>query len=191
MIRILGIDPGSVRTGFGVIEVDGTRVRHVGSGCIRTQGAAFPPRLRQIYSGLAEAVAEFAPHEIAVESAFVHKNAASALKLGQARAAALCGTMIHNLAVYEYAPREVKLAVVGSGGADKTQVQHMVKLLLRLQGELQADIADALGVALCHAHGRSARRHLECASQAAKAPLGPRPPGAERSLPPRNRGVRR
>jgi crossover junction endodeoxyribonuclease RuvC len=180
MIRILGIDPGSVRTGFGVIEVDGTRIRYVGSGCIRTQGAAFPRRLRQIYTGLADAVAEFAPHEIAVERAFVHKNAASALKLGQARAAALCGTMIHDLPVYEYAPREVKLAVVGSGGADKTQVQHMVKILLRLRGELQADIADALGVALCHAHGRATRQHLACASQAAEVPLNPRPPGEGR-----------
>lgn len=160
MTRILGIDPGSLYTGYGVLEESASKLRHVASGCIRTEGQAFPERLRMIYLGIQAVVAEYAPQELAVESAFVHKNADSALKLGQARAAAICGTLERSLPLSEYTPREIKLALTGKGGASKQQVQHMVKLLLGLSGALQADSADALAVAICHAHSRGLKARL-------------------------------
>ena len=156
-MRILGLDPGSQATGFGVIDwVDGD-ARYVASGAIRTSGREFPPRLRQIFDGVLGLMREFQPGEVAVERVFMHRNADSALKLGQARGAALCAAFAHDPEVFEYAPREVKLAVVGQGGAQKEQVQLMVRTLLRLQGELGADAADAIGIALCHAYSRQAR----------------------------------
>ncbi len=160
MICILGIDPGSLVTGYGVVENEGQNLRHVASGCIRTEGREFTERLREIFFGIGAVVREFTPHELAVEKAFVHKNADSALKLGQARAAAICGTLAYALPLHEYTPREVKLALTGKGGAGKEQVQHMVKILLGLQGRLQADSADALAVAICHAHSRALRVRL-------------------------------
>jgi crossover junction endodeoxyribonuclease RuvC len=159
-IRILGIDPGSLFTGYGVIDSEGQSVKHVASGCIHTAGGEFTARLRVIFSGVAGLVEEFSPLELVVEKAFVHKNADSALKLGQARAAAICATLEHNLPVYEYTPREVKLALTGKGSAGKEQVQHMVKVVLGLQGRMQADSADALAVAICHAHSRALRLKL-------------------------------
>jgi len=144
-------------TGFAVIDwVDGD-ARYVASGAIRTRGAEFPPRLRQIFEGVRDLMQEFAPREIAIERVFMHRNADSALKLGQARGAALCAVFSGDPELFEYAPREVKLAVVGAGGAQKEQVQLMVKTLLGLQGELGADAAYAIGIALCHAYSRELR----------------------------------
>ena len=159
-IRILGIDPGSLFTGYGVVDSEGQTLKHVASGCIRTAGGEFTRRLREIFFGVAALVDEFKPLELVVEKAFVHKNVDSALKLGQARAAAICATLKQELPVHEYTPREVKLALTGKGSASKEQVQHMVKILLGLQGRMQADSADALAVAICHAHSRSLRLRL-------------------------------
>ncbi|MDX1453947.1 MAG: crossover junction endodeoxyribonuclease RuvC [Gammaproteobacteria bacterium] len=157
MARILGIDPGSLLTGWGIVDTEGATVRLVASGTIRTNGVEFVERLRIIAAEVAEVVAMHAPDEVAVESAFVQKNASSALKLGHARAAAICGTFGRQLPISEYAPRAVKQAVVGKGAADKQQVQHMVSVLLGIKTPLQADESDALGVALCHAFQRNMR----------------------------------
>ena len=156
-MRILGLDPGSQVTGFALIDWAGGDARYVASGAIRTRGAEFPPRLRQIYEGVQRLMQEFAPREVAIERVFMHRNADSALKLGQARGAALCAAFAGDPEVFEYAPREVKLAVVGQGGAQKEQVQLMVRTLLGLQGEIGADAADAIGIALCHAYSREVR----------------------------------
>ncbi len=153
-IRILGIDPGSRLTGYGFIDVRGGQTVLVDCGTIRTAGD-HSSRLRQIFGEVAELVAQYQPVEIAIERVFVHRNPDSALKLGQARAAALCATFQAELPIFEYATRHIKKAVVGSGGADKTQVQHMVKMLLAMNDEPQADAADALAVALCHSHERN------------------------------------
>ncbi|HEX6929062.1 MAG TPA: crossover junction endodeoxyribonuclease RuvC [Gammaproteobacteria bacterium] len=160
MTRILGIDPGSLLTGWAVIVQDGPRMQRVASGVIRTGGQEFTQRLRVIARDVAVIVAEHAPDEVVVERAFVHKNADSALKLGHARAAAICGTFAVDLPVFEYAPRDVKQAVVGTGAASKEQVQQMVGLLLKLKDELQADEADALAVAITHALRRSINNRL-------------------------------
>lgn len=160
MRRILGIDPGSRATGFGVIESDGIRSQHIASGCIRVAGDDFAQRLGQIYRELTEIVAEFKPTEMAIEQVFMSKNASSALKLGQARGAAICACVNAGLPVSEYTPRNIKLAVVGTGGADKEQVQHMVKRILKLETKLGADQADALAVALGHAHSNSTLMQL-------------------------------
>ncbi len=164
-MRILGLDPGSVATGFGVIDWAGGEACYVASGAIRTSGAEFPPRLRQIFEGVLELMREYRPAEVAIERVFMHRNADSALKLGQARGAALCAAFSTDPMVFEYAPREVKLAVVGKGGAQKEQVQLMVMTLLKISGELGPDAADAIGIALCHAYCRQAR--LAVASGAA------------------------
>lgn len=156
-VRILGIDPGSQATGYGIIDWHEGNASYVTSGAIRTRGEAFAPRLRQIFDGVQELVRQYAPQEVAVERVFMHRNADSALKLGQARGAAICGVYSGSSTLYEYAPREVKLAIVGQGGAQKEQVQVMVRSLLKLQGELGPDAADAIGLALCHAYSRGAR----------------------------------
>lgn len=160
-IRILGLDPGSQATGFGIIDWQDGQARYVACGAIRTRGTAFPPRLRQIFDGVQELVRQYNPAEIAIERVFMHRNADSALKLGQARGAAICGAFTHAASLYEYAPREVKLAIVGQGGAQKEQVQLMVKSLLKLQGELGPDAADAIGLALCHAYSRGAKAAVD------------------------------
>jgi crossover junction endodeoxyribonuclease RuvC len=152
-IRILGIDPGSQVTGYGVVELVGALTRPVVWGGIRTSGE-HSDRLRQIFSEVGALVAEHAPDEIAIERVFVSRNADSALKLGQARAAAICATFDREIPIHEYAPREIKKAVVASGAAEKSQVVHMVKVLLGLHGSIQADAADALAVALCHSQVR-------------------------------------
>jgi crossover junction endodeoxyribonuclease RuvC len=151
--RILGLDPGSLRTGFGVIESAQGQLRIVAQGCITTHGGPLSDRLRVIHAKVVELIAEHAPEEIAIERVFLSKNVDSALKLGQARGAALAAVPAR-LAVHEYAPRAIKLAVVGVGGAEKAQVAHMVKQLLRLDIRLGADAADALAIAICHAHTR-------------------------------------
>lgn len=161
MTRILGIDPGSRSTGFGVVDDSGRDSVLVTCGCIRTATDNFPDRLKQIYDGVHDVVSEFRPDVLAIEQVFVHKNADSALKLGQARGAAICGVLTAGLPVFEYAAREVKQALVGKGNADKAQVQHMVKVLLSLSSELQADAGDALGVALCHIHTQQTLKRIE------------------------------
>ena len=158
--RILGIDPGSRVTGYGVIESDGSRSRHLVSGCVRTRGAVFNDRLGEIFSAIRDLLAETRPEQVAVEQVFMAKNAGSALKLGHARGAAITAAVVAGLPIYEYSPRAVKQALVGSGGAEKGQVQQMVRLLLGLEAELALDQSDALAVALCHAHNHTTRSRL-------------------------------
>jgi crossover junction endodeoxyribonuclease RuvC len=152
-VRILGLDPGSRRTGFGVIECRGAEVVSVAHGCLNVASATPAVRLRLIFEGLKGLFAEHQPGEVAVERVFMSRNPDSALKLGQARGAALCAVPA-GVPVFEYAPRAIKLAVVGSGGAEKFQVAHMIRALLALQERPGADAADALAVAVCHAHAR-------------------------------------
>lgn len=161
--RVLGIDPGSRVTGFGLIDTDGVRSRHLHSGCIRTAAGDFPARLGQIFQGLCTVLDEWQPHEVAIEQVFVARNAATALKLGQARGAAISAVVIRALPVFEYTPAAVKQGLVGSGRAEKIQVQHMVRVILALHEELALDQSDALAVALCHAHGQATRRRIEAA----------------------------
>ena len=152
-VRILGVDPGSRRTGFGVIECHGSDYVHVAHGCLNVGGAVMTERLRLIFDGLQALIEEHRPAEVAVERVFVNRNVESALKLGQARGAALCAVP-RGLPVFEYAPRAIKLALVGSGAAEKSQVSHMITTLLRLSGRIGPDASDALAVAVCHAHSR-------------------------------------
>lgn len=152
--RILGLDPGSLVTGYAVIECSGSRTQYLACGSIRTRGEALHARLADIFRAVAALTGEWQPQEVAIERVFMHRNADSALKLGQARGAALCGVLAASPLVFEYSPREVKQAVVGTGAAHKEQVQVMVKHLLKLSGNLGADAADALAIALCHAHSR-------------------------------------
>jgi crossover junction endodeoxyribonuclease RuvC len=168
-VRILGLDPGSRRTGFGVIECCGSELLPLAYGCLNVATAAPAARLRLIFERLRELFREHDPAEVAVERVFVSRNADSALKLGQARGAALCAVPA-GVPVFEYAPRAIKLALVGSGAAEKFQVAHMVCTLLTLRERLGADAADALAVAVCHAH---ARRLRTLALQPAGLPLGP------------------
>jgi crossover junction endodeoxyribonuclease RuvC len=162
MTRILGIDPGSQRTGVGIVDVDATgRPRHVFHAPLVLLGEGdFAQRLKRLLDQLGDVISTWQPDEVAIEKVFMSKNADSALKLGHARGAALCAVVMRDLPVCEYAATEIKLAVVGQGGADKTQVQHMVGLMLGLQGKLQADAADALAVAITHAHVRSTAQRL-------------------------------
>ena len=150
MTRILGIDPGSQRTGVGIIDVDATgRVSYV-----------HHQPLVLLVLGLADLCREYEPQEVAIERVFMARNPDSALKLGQARGAAISAVVLRDLPVHEYAASEIKLAVVGRGGAEKQQVQHMVGLMLNLKIKLQADAADALAVAITHAHGRATANRL-------------------------------
>src|SRR5438046_1149773 len=138
MQTILGIDPGSRITGYGLIQSNGFRHQYVSSGCIRTQGE-LPERLNQIFQGLSQIITEFVPAQVAIEEVFMHRNANSALKLGQARGAIIVAVSKHTIPIAEYATRRVKQSVVGNGGATKEQVQHMVTHLLKLSGTPQAD----------------------------------------------------
>ncbi|MCW4456180.1 crossover junction endodeoxyribonuclease RuvC [Flavobacterium sp. MXW15] len=162
MTRILGIDPGSQRTGVGIIDIDsGGRASHVYHAPLVLLGAGdFAQRLKKLVVGLAELIEEYRPQEVAIEKVFMARNPDSALKLGQARGAAICAVVMRDLPVHEYAASEIKLAVVGRGGAEKQQVQHMVGLMLNLSGKLQADAADALAVAITHAHVRATAARL-------------------------------
>lgn len=159
-MRILGIDPGSRLTGFGVIEFTPHHFTYVMSGSIRIDARYFPDRLKQIFDGIISVAHTHRPDHVAIEQVFMHKNADSALKLGQARGAAICAAQLTGLPIFEYAAREVKQALVGKGNADKTQVQHMVKILLNLQGPLQIDASDALAIAICHAHTQQTANRL-------------------------------
>lgn len=166
--RILGIDPGSRLTGFGVLDIEDGKPSYVASGAVRTTNGDFPDRLKSIFNAVGEIVEEYRPDVVAIESVFMHKNAGSALKLGHARSAALCATFAYDVEVHEYAPREIKQAIVGTGSASKEQVQHMVASLLRLDGEPQADAADALAAALCHGHQRRIQKRLDDAAVAGR-----------------------
>ena len=162
MTRILGIDPGSQRTGVGIIDVaaDGklTHVHH--QPLVLLDAESFPLRLRRLLDGLWALIEQYAPDEVAIEQVFLSNNAMSALKLGQARGAAIAACVARDLPVAEYAAKEVKLALVGKGGADKAQVQHMVGAILNLKTKLQPDAADALAVAITHAHVRTSAARL-------------------------------
>lgn len=154
MTILMGIDPGSRHTGYGVIEQIGNRTTVVAFGTISTQGAEMAPRLGEIFAGLCQVMALHHPDEVSIEKIFMARNPDSALKLGQARGAALTAVVQSGVPVFEYSARQVKQAVVGSGGAEKVQVAEMVRHLLALDKRPQADAADALAIALCHAHTR-------------------------------------
>jgi len=162
MTRILGIDPGSQRTGVGIVDCDASgKVTHVFHAPLVLLAAEnFPLRLKCLLDGLGAIIEEHRPDEVSIEKVFMARNPDSALKLGQARGAAICAAVMRDLPVHEYAASEIKLAVVGKGGADKVQVQHMVGVMLALSGKLQADAADALAVAITHAHVRATANRM-------------------------------
>ena len=149
---ILGIDPGSCTTGFGVINSNGNNHEYLTSGCIKLTKTTFPLRLKQIFLGINDIISTYNPKQAAIEQVFMHANPSSALKLGLARGAAITALAVKDISVAEYSAREIKQAVVGYGAASKTQVQHMVKNILKLSGDIQEDAADALAIALYHAH---------------------------------------
>lgn len=149
---ILGIDPGSLKTGYGLIESSGNRLRFLECGTIKTGGGPLPPRLKIIFNDIRKVVQHWSPDEMAIENVFLARNPDSALKLGQARGAAICAVMADDIPVAEYSANQVKQAIVGKGHAAKSQVQHMVKILLNLSETPQSDAADALAIALCHAN---------------------------------------
>ena len=155
MSIILGIDPGSRITGYGVIRQTGRQLTYLGSGCIRTNTTELPARLKLIYAGVCEIITQFSPDFFAIEQVFMAKNADSALKLGQARGAAIVAAAEAGLEIAEYSATQVKQAVAGTGGANKEQVMMMVMHLLKLTQKPQIDASDALAIALCHAHTRS------------------------------------
>lgn len=161
MTIILGIDPGSRKTGYGLVQRCGAKNRYVASGVIRmATELSLPERLKEIFAAVSEIITQYHPDEMAVEQVFMAKSAGSALKLGQARGAAIVAGVSRDLQVFEYEARKVKQSVVGNGAADKVQVQHMVKTLLQLPRAPQEDAADALAVALCHANTQHHLIHL-------------------------------
>lgn len=168
MAIILGIDPGSRVTGYGVIRQTGRQLDYLGSGAIRTSVEDLPTRLKRIYAGVTEIITQFQPDMFAIEQVFMAKNADSALKLGQARGTAIVAAVNHGLPVFEYAARLVKQTVVGTGAAEKAQVQEMVTRLLRLSAQPQADAADALAIAITHAHSM---QHSLAIAQTNKQPI--------------------
>jgi len=151
-VRVLGIDPGSVITGYGVIDSNGARSVYVAHGHIRVKGDTFPEKLGHIHTALAGVIDQWQPEQVAIEQVFISNNPMSALKLGQARGAALTAVVTQGLPVSEYAARTIKQVVTGSGSSDKQQVQVMVKSLLGLNRPVQVDAGDGLAIALCHAH---------------------------------------
>lgn len=172
MAIILGIDPGSRFTGYGIIEHTGRKFSYLGSGCIKalSQGEDLGSRLQTIHAGVSELIIQFKPDMFAIEQVFMAKNPDAALKLGQARGAAIVAATNAGLTIAEYSARQIKQAVVGTGGAKKEQVQHMVRSILKLPGTPQADAADALAVALCHANSHDTIEKL--AGQAKKTVRG-------------------
>ncbi|UYB54349.1 crossover junction endodeoxyribonuclease RuvC [Xanthomonas sp. AM6] len=166
---MLGIDPGSQRTGVGIIDVDAAgRTTHVHHAPLLLLGEGdFSQRLKRLLHGLGALIEQYQPQEVAIERVFMGKSADAALKLGHARGAAICAVVLRELPVHEYAAKEIKLAIVGKGAAEKQQVQHMVGLMLSLTGKLQADAADALAVAITHAHVRATAQRLGVSTQQA------------------------
>ena len=165
-IRIIGVDPGSRSTGYGIVDSREARLVHVASGYVRSADGEWSDRLRSIFEQLGAVIDTHAPGELVIEKVFMHRNPASALKLGQARGAAILAGATRALPVHEYSPNEVKQAVTGKGHASKDQIQYMTRVLLGLREPPQADQADALAVAICHAHMRAtiARRARVIAS---------------------------
>jgi crossover junction endodeoxyribonuclease RuvC len=165
-MRILGIDPGTRITGYGIMEQHGNRLLHIDNGTIQTRSSqTLAERLQIIHRELGRVISCFGPQEVAVEEIFLAKNALSALKLGHARGAALLAGTVAGLPVYEYSALQVKSAVVGYGKADKVQVQHMVRILMALPEIAQEDASDALAVAICHAHSRHLGGRLQRCGQ--------------------------
>ncbi len=152
MSRILGIDPGSRKTGFGIIELDNQKIHHVINGRLMVGDGEFADRLKQIFEGLTDIIQRYQPDMMAIEQVFLHKNADSALKLGQARGAAICAGVSQNLSVHEYTATQIKKAVVGNGHAKKEQVQYMMSVILNLSEVPVEDAADALACAITHAN---------------------------------------
>ncbi|MCZ6723165.1 MAG: crossover junction endodeoxyribonuclease RuvC [Gammaproteobacteria bacterium] len=148
---ILGIDPGSRCTGYGLIDNQPNRITYMNSGFFKIQGDNIAQRLGQIFQHIDDLIRQYQPQQMSIERVFMHRNADSALKLGQARGAAICAGHLAGLEIAEYAPREIKQAIVGTGSATKDQVQHMVRRLLSLRQPLQADESDGLAIAICHA----------------------------------------
>jgi crossover junction endodeoxyribonuclease RuvC len=164
MALILGIDPGSRLTGYGLVNAAGNKLEYVACGCIRLPDVEHPQRLKLIFDSLCQVIEQYSPQECAIEEVFLGKSVSSALKLGQARGSAMVACLHHNLEVAEYSPRKVKQALVGNGSAQKEQVQHMVKVLLGVTGTVQADAADALAIAICHANTRANLQRIAGAS---------------------------
>ena len=171
MTIVLGIDPGSRVTGYGFVEHDNGKLRYIDSGCIRTTGKEIPGRLKQIHACITQLINEYHPDESAIEEVFMHVNPGGAIKLGQARGAAITALVQVDLEVYEYSARRVKQAVVGSGSADKTQVQHMVKTLLKLSKCPQEDAADALAIAICHINSKKSMDLIDSAQTYSRSRL--------------------
>ncbi len=155
MTIILGIDPGSRITGYGLIKESKRTLQYIDSGCIRTSDGELSQRLLQIFNGVCQLMETYSPDEVAIEEIFMHQNPNSALKLGHARGVAMVACASHRLNVSEYSAREVKQSVVGYGAAQKSQVKHMVVNLLMLTSSPQSDAADALAIAICHSHMRN------------------------------------
>jgi crossover junction endodeoxyribonuclease RuvC len=155
MTIILGIDPGSRITGYGVIQSEKSQLTYIESGCIKVATCSFPERLKKIFDNLRIILSEYKPDEAAIEQVFFHINPNAALKLGQARGAAIVAAAVSDISVSEYSARQVKQSVVGYGAANKQQVQHMVRMLLNLSDSPQADAADALAIAVCHAQSKT------------------------------------
>lgn len=170
MSIILGIDPGSRITGYGVVQQKGSKCIYIASGCIRTKGDTLAPKLDMIFNGISEIIKQYQPTEFGIEQVFMAKNPDSALKLGQARGAAIVAATQADLYVCEYSARQIKQAVSGSGAATKEQVQQMVMQILNLSGRPQADAADGLAVAICHAH--TAQTLVSMSGQVAKTVRG-------------------
>ena len=160
-VRIIGVDPGSRSTGFGIVDAGGTRLLHVASGFVRAGDGDWSDRLRRIFEELGAVMDAHAPRELAIEKVFLHRNPSSALKLGQARGVAILAGALRSLAVHEYSPNEIKQAVTGKGHASKEQIQYMTKILLSLREPPQTDEADALAVAICRAHLRTTMARRE------------------------------
>ncbi|HSW59631.1 MAG TPA: crossover junction endodeoxyribonuclease RuvC [bacterium] len=149
---ILGIDPGSIKTGFGLINVSGNSYTHIENGLIAPpKGMEFKERVAYIFRGVTETIEEFKPDYLSLEDIFISKNAQSALKLGHIRGAVMSAAVVHGVPVFEYSPTRVKQSITGNGRAEKFQIQEMVKLLLKLKEIPQEDAADALAVAITHA----------------------------------------
>ena len=169
-MRIIGLDPGLRHTGWGIIEASGNRLRHVANGLVRSDpDGALSDRLRQLFEGVNAVLDDYAPEEAAVEETFVNKNPTSTLKLGQARGIALLAPALAGLRVAEYAPNLIKKSIVGTGHAQKRQIEMMVQTLLPGVAIAAADAADALAVAICHAHHRQSTARIETAIAAAGA----------------------
>lgn len=164
MIRILGIDPGLRVTGFGIIEANARKAVYLTSGCIRSEGQDLPRRLRTIFEGVQALIEEHRPHEAAIENVFMQRNASSALKLGQARGAAICALVNGALPVFEYTPAQIKQSIAGRGAAAKQQVQHMVCAILGLRTPPRLDASDALACALSHYHVQQTRARMTARS---------------------------